>query len=292
MGKAVTRRLLRFLKEQSTKDAQGYQEFWHQFGHFIKEGICSDFDNQPDLGKLLRYDTSVLKSGEPFASLDEILSRMNPTQKNIYYLSAPNRRLAEASPYYELFKKRNVEVIFLYHTLDDFVMSNLKTFEGRALVAAESDSIEESLRDPESEKITESTTKELCDWMKGSLSDVVVSVKVSGRLEGFPALVVDHESASLRRMMKMVNPQDGASNDLPKQKLEINPKHNLIKNLERLRADPTRSETAKRLARVIFDGALIQAGIVDDPRDMLPLYNQVLEELLETKLSESEPKSN
>ena len=48
----------------------------------------------------------------------------------IYYLVAPNRATALKSPYYETFKKHNKEVLLLYHTVDDFVMSNIKTYEG------------------------------------------------------------------------------------------------------------------------------------------------------------------
>lgn len=283
MGKAVSRRLLRFLKEKATNDVKSYQDFWKEFGHFIKEGVCSDFDNQPELAKLLRFDTSSTKPGEPLVSLDEVLSRMPPTQKNIYYLSAPNRKLAESSPYFEIFKKKNVEVIFLYRTLDDFTMNNLRTFEGRNLVAAESGDIEEALKDKgdEKEKLSDLQSKDLCDWMKATLKDVASAVKVSSRLEGFPAVVVDHESATLRRMMRMVNPQETSEYALPKQKLEINPSHKLIKSLDQLRKNET--EVATKLARLIFDGALIQAGIMDDPRDVIPRYNDMLEQLIESK---------
>jgi TNF receptor-associated protein 1 len=228
-----------------------------------------------------------LKPGENMASLDEVLGRMAPNQKNIYYLSAPNRKLAEASPYFEAFKKKNVEVIFLYKTLDDFCMNNLRTFEGRSLVAAESDVIEDFIKEKTDTagQLKESEAKELCEWMKKELSDIVSNVKVTSRLEGFPALVVDHESASLRRMMRMVNPHETADLSLPKQKLEINTNHKLIQKLDKIRNTPGQKDVAKRLARVIFDGALIQAGIVDDPRDMMPRYNRVLEDLLDMQAS-------
>ena len=43
---------------------------------------------------------------------------------------APNRATALKSPYYETFKKHNKEVLLLYNTVDDFVMNNIKTYEG------------------------------------------------------------------------------------------------------------------------------------------------------------------
>lgn len=57
-----------------------------------------------------------------------------PTSQNaIYYLCAPNRELAEASPYFEAFKRHNKEVIFVYNAIDDFVMANLRTYHGRCV---------------------------------------------------------------------------------------------------------------------------------------------------------------
>ena len=63
-------------------------------------------------------------------SLDDYISRCPPEQKHIYYLIAPSREAALQSPYYETFRKHKKEVLFLYNTIDDFVMSNVKEFGG------------------------------------------------------------------------------------------------------------------------------------------------------------------
>ena len=63
-------------------------------------------------------------------SLDEYAARCPPEQKEIYYIVSLSRETALLSPYYETFKKHNREVLFLYHAIDDFVMSNLKTYNG------------------------------------------------------------------------------------------------------------------------------------------------------------------
>lgn len=41
---------------------------------------------------------------DKFTSLDEYVSRCPPEQNEIYYLCAPSRAIAEASPYFEAFK--------------------------------------------------------------------------------------------------------------------------------------------------------------------------------------------
>ena len=43
-------------------------------------------------------------------SLPDYASRMQAGTRNSYYLCAPNRHLAEHSPYYEAMKQKNTEV--------------------------------------------------------------------------------------------------------------------------------------------------------------------------------------
>ncbi|CAN0038426.1 unnamed protein product [Discosporangium mesarthrocarpum] len=52
-----------------------------------------------------------------------------------------------------------------------------------------------------------------------------MEVKTTSRLSDSPAIVSNHESGALRRMMRMVEQQNsGQAAPMPKQKIEINPK--------------------------------------------------------------------
>jgi HSP90 family molecular chaperone len=42
----LTKRLLRFFKEQSKNEPEKYFEFFGEFGNFLKEGICTDNTNK------------------------------------------------------------------------------------------------------------------------------------------------------------------------------------------------------------------------------------------------------
>lgn len=64
---------------------------------------------QEDIAKLLRYESSALPAGQ-LTSLQDYAGRMQPGTRNIYYLCAPTRHLAEHSPYYEAMKQKNTEV--------------------------------------------------------------------------------------------------------------------------------------------------------------------------------------
>lgn len=64
---------------------------------------------QEDIAKLLRFESSALPVGQQ-TNLMEYGSRMKAGTRNIYYLCAPNRHLAEHSPYYEAMKQKDMEV--------------------------------------------------------------------------------------------------------------------------------------------------------------------------------------
>ena len=126
IGSVLTRRFLRHLEDDAKKNAENYNAFFLEFGHFLKEGVVTDFNNKGNIAKLLRFESSSRKKEDDLlSSFDDYISRCPVTQNTIYYLCAPSRELAEASPYYEIFKSNKTEVLFLYTPIDEFVMGNL-----------------------------------------------------------------------------------------------------------------------------------------------------------------------
>jgi len=179
----------------------------------------------------------------------------------------------------------------LYTHIDDFVMTNLAEYKGKKLVSIESAQAAEELHEiPDLEKKeegeTSSTTSEgltgealtdFTNWLKETLVTRVTTVTSSNRLSSSPAVVIDHESAAFRRMMKFVDPTRAPT--LPKLQLEINPKHKVIVRLADLRfSDP---ELAKDIAEQIMDNALVQAGLLDDARSLVPRLNKILERVVD-----------
>ncbi|CAN0038357.1 unnamed protein product, partial [Discosporangium mesarthrocarpum] len=178
IGGVLTRKILRHLQDLVKKDPEKFKgEFFKEFGPFLKEGICQDYTNQAEIAKLLFFESNKGETGE-LVSLDEYISRCVPEQKEIYYLCAPNRDLAEASPYYETFRSSGREVLFVYNAIDDFVMTNLGTYGGRALKTAEADDINFNFAEGEKggtegkdgleEGLGKEDAEDLCRWLKES----------------------------------------------------------------------------------------------------------------------------
>lgn len=260
---------------QDRTDSEQYLRWYAEFNTFLKEGVCSDFTHKADLARLLRFESSAEAKGKLIA-IDDYVGRMPPSQKNIYYLCAPNRTIAESSPYYEGLKAAGTEVLFLYHPMDEFVMSNLREYNKRKLVSAEkSTEGNETQRQKQ-----EAEHAELLKYVRGVLGNKVISVTVSNRITSHPAIIVDHDSASVRKLVRMMDSGalDKQGNDLPKQKLEINPDHPIFRKL--MASKDNQPDLAKKVVDQVYDNALLAADILDNPRNMLPRLFSIMESAL------------
>jgi HSP90 family molecular chaperone len=181
-------------------------------------------------------------------------------------------------------------VLLLFNGIDEFVMSNLKAFAGRNIVSAENSGAIEAMpnegddadkKDEEKTsadlKLSDSEVTELIGWLRATLGEERVrDVRATKRLRDSPAVITDHESGALRRMLRMVeqanNRDTGSYKDLPPQVLEINPSHPLIVALHSLRSE----DRAKFVAEQMYDNALVAAGLLEDPRSMLSRLNNIM----------------
>ena len=278
LNKVLTSRFLKFLDEQSEKEPESYVKFYAEYQRFLKEGVVTDFTHKEALGKLLRFESSTLEKGK-LTSLADYVKRMPSDQKEIYCLLTPNRGAAEASPYFEVFRERKFEVLFLYDAWDEFVIEHLHTFEGKPIKLAEKADLDLS----ETKKdgaLSDDAAKSLSEWIKQTLGDKVGEVRVSKRLVDSPAVVVDADkfmTASMRRMMKAMK-QDSMPEAPVTHDLEINPSHPLITRLEAIRQKD--GGLATSVAERVLDNARVAAGLLEDPRAMLTRLNQLLERVL------------
>jgi len=277
LNKVLTGRFLKFLDEQSEKEAEAYEKFYSEYHRFLKEGVVTDLAHKDALGKLLRYESSTLDQGK-LTSLADYVKRMGSDQKEIYCLLAANRAAAEASPYFEVFKERKWEVLFLYDAWDEFVMEHLHSFDGKPLKLAEKADL--NLNSKQDGALTGDAANELAKWLKEKLGDKVGEVRISQRLVESPAVVVDADkfmTASMRRIMKAMK-QDAGPDAPVKQDLEINPAHPLVTRLAAIRQKD--GDLAASVAEQILDNARVAAGLLEDPRAMLNRLNQLLERVL------------
>ena len=280
LGKVITKRFLKLLEDEAKNRPEAFAEFYREFGVYLKEGAALDHTHKDQLLKLLRFESNLTEKGKT-TSLTDYVSRITGDQKEIYYLIGPNREAIEAGPYLEGFKARSLEVLFCYESVDEYVMHNVREFEGKKLTAADHADVKLSdLPQAAEGALSEAETKKLTEWLKETLGERVASVKASDRLVDSPALALNADkfmSPHLRRMMKAMQ-KDAPASPL-RVDLEINPRHAVIKRLAALSmaAAPADTEKAKLVAEQILDNALISAGLLEDASKMVQRLYKLLE---------------
>ena len=278
LGTVVTSRFLKFLDKEAGDDAKKFGEFYKKFSRFFKEGVATDHENREAVAKLLRFESSLTAKDET-VSLAAYVARMKEGQKEIYYQVAPSRTSIESGPYVDAFKARGIEVLYLFETIDDYVVSSLNEFDGRKLIAVNSDKVEldDSTAD-EGEILNAEETDKLCGWLKEKLDGKVESVKPGKRLVNSPALVLTPEGEMNPQMRQMMRALQKEEMEAPKVIMEVNPRHELIRRLAAVRESD--AEAAGLVAEQMLDNALLAAGLLDDPQSLIGRTQRIMERLL------------
>ncbi|MBL9152922.1 MAG: molecular chaperone HtpG [Verrucomicrobiales bacterium] len=285
LNRVVAKRFLKFLDGEARSDAEKYRDFYTKFSRFLKEGVATDAENKDAIAKLLRYESSMTEPGE-LTSLDDYLTRAKDGQDRIFYLIGDNRAAIEAGPYLEAFQARGLEVLYLTEPIDDYVIRSLGRFEEKTLVSA--DRADLDLGEPTTpaetgEPLPEDRLTGLCDFIAGEIGDLrVEKVEAGNRLVGSPAAALNPDeflTAQMRRMMQAMNP-DEAPPPL-KVRLEINPRHDLIRKLDAARdTDP---ELARLVAAQLFDNALFAAGLLEDKKSIIARGYDLMDRALKSQ---------
>merc|ERR1719315_592942 len=136
------------LIEEISEDKDNYKKFYEQFSKNMKLGIHEDSTNRKKLAGHLRYYSSA--SGDEMCSLSDYVSRMKENQKDIYYITGESKEVVGSSSFVERLKKRGLEVIYMTEPIDEYVVQQLKEFDGKNLVSVTKEGLE--LPEDEEEK--------------------------------------------------------------------------------------------------------------------------------------------
>jgi len=278
LSKALTNRFLKHLAEEAEKDAAAYDGFYSEYHRFLKEGVLSDWENQAALAKLVRYESSATEAGKK-TSMADYVKRMPEGQKDIYYLLAKDRAAAEASPYFEVFRARKFEVLFVDDPIDEFVMDRLREFDSKTITAAEKAEldVEDASKDG---ALSDDEATSLAGWLKLTLGEAVHEVRSSKRLVDSPVVALDSDkymTASMRRTLKSMG-RDAMAGEDAAPDLEINPRHPVIVKLNQLRQND--AALAGLVAEQLNDQARLASGRLEDPRAMLQRMNTLLSKVV------------
>jgi len=272
-----TKRVLSMLDELAENQAEKYKTFWTEFGKVLKEGAGEDFANRDRVAKLFRFSSTHSGSATQDVSLADYIGRMKPGQEKIYYITADSHAAASNSPHLEVFRKKGIEVLLLADRVDEWMISNLPEYDGKALVSVARGQLDLGALEDEAEKAEQTKTAEafkpLVDRIKGALGERAKDVRVTLRLTDSPACLVVEEGdmgMNLERLLKAAGQSVGPGS---KPIFEVNPHHALV---ERLAAETDDNRFAD-WANLMFEQAMLaEGGQLEDPGSFVRRLNGLM----------------
>ncbi|CAB3255115.1 unnamed protein product [Arctia plantaginis] len=260
------------LFEELAEDKENYKKYYEQFSKNLKLGIHEDSQNRSKLADLLRYHTSA--SGDEACSLKEYVSRMKENQKHIYYITGENRDQVANSSFVERVKKRGYEVVYMTEPIDEYVVQQMREYDGNSLVSVTKEGLELPEDEEETKKREEDKVKfeGLCKVMKNILDNKVEKVVVSNRLVESPCCIVTAQygwTANMERIMKAQALRDTSTMGYmaAKKHLEINPDHSIVETLRQKSEADKNDKAVKDLVILLYETALLSSGFaLDEPQ--------------------------
>jgi heat shock protein beta len=256
------------------EDETKYILFWNNFGKYLKVGIIEDDRNRKEIAPLLRFFSS--KSGEEFTSLDTYVENMPEGQKSIYYVTGDGRAAASMSPVVEKLTSRGYEVLFATEPLDEIMFESLREFKDFDVVDAAKEGLSlDDEEDEETKKEKENLAqeyKQVVEYLEALLAGKVQKVTVSNLLTDSPAALVQGAygmSPTMQRYMRAQTVASGSDLGLDQMNqavMEINPKHPIVADLERMIKNNKEAKETEEYALLMYDVASMTSGY--DVKDM------------------------
>jgi molecular chaperone HtpG len=281
----VTKQMLEHLERMAAVKPEDYVNFWKLHGKILKLGY-HDYVNRDRVAALMRFNSSIHGTDGELCALDDYIGRAKEGQKDIWYLAAPGREAAGLNPHGELFRKKGIEVLYLYEPIDEFVVEGLgkyKEFTLRSVESAKDDALDTfddaaGAAKPEVRELSGEDVPAfdaLLAGMKDVLGDRVKDVRVSHRLADSPACLVspDGMTSSMEKLLRVMQKDES----VPQKILEINRDHPLVRALLRIHKADAKDPLLADMVQTLFDNCLLLDGYLKDPHALAARSNSLLE---------------
>ena len=276
---SLTLRVLKELQSLSEQNVEKYGKFWQQYGTLIKEGISADFKNKNRLMDLLRFNSSISEDSLTEVSLKDYVSRMREEQKDIYYVTGGSREAILHNPNLEYFRKQSLEVLFMTDQIDDFMVADLREYDGKSLKnisQGDIDGINDSEFSAPESSLTKEEKSDILAFFEKQLKDRVSGVSDSKRLVDSPCSLVtpkDGMTAQMEKMMKVMDQKFKGE----KRNMEVNMSHPIIQNLSEILQKDKKHPFLKDSVEQLYDNSMLVEGLLEDPVQVLSRFQKFME---------------
>jgi molecular chaperone HtpG len=276
--------ILSHLAKIAKDDTEKYGKFWKEYSRQFKMGY-GDYQNKEKFSELLRFNSSTTENEKDLIAFEDYVNRFKPDQKEIYYIFAQSRDAILSNPHLEIFKRKNLEVLYLYDPIDEFVMESMNKYKEYDLVSVEKVNLEkiENYADQEEKKESEELTSNdikvfdnLLRRMKDILGEKVTDVVESKRLTTSPSCLVSPDgtlTSGMQKIMQMMN----KDTTIPQRIMEINKDHDLVRNLLTIYKKDVNDSHFTRVTEQLYESSLLLEGYLTDAHLMVNRIEDLLE---------------
>ena len=245
------------------ENEEQYKLFYDSFSKNIKLGIYEDTSNRNKLTNLLRFYST--KNNTNYTSFKQYISNMKEKQNNIYYITGDNIEILSLSPLLETFQNKDIEVLYMVDPIDEYMLQQLKDFEGITLKNISTENIDINTEEEKQEFENQvKDTIQLCSTIKEVLGNQIEKVIVSQRLKDSPCVIVSGQYGLTANMERILKAQTlgNSMNDYmrPKKIFEINPTNKIIQNLNKKIKTQQNEKLYKDLIWLLYDVSVITSG--------------------------------
>ena len=279
INNSLTLRVLKELQLIADQNVGKYGKFWQQYGTLLKEGVSSDFKNKKRLMDLLRFNSSISEDSSMDVTLKDYVSRMREEQKDIFYVTGGSREAILHNPNLEYFRKQGLEVLFLTDHIDDFMVTDMREYDGKSLKNISQGDIDgindNDMSAPES-SLSKEEKSDILAFFKKQLKDRVNDVTDSKRLVDSPCSLVTPKggmTAQMEKMMKMMDQKFKGE----KRNLEVNMSHPIIQNLSEILQKNKKHPFLIDSVEQLYDNSLLVEGLLENPVQILSRYQKFIE---------------
>ena len=268
--KKIKNELSRLMEEEPEE----YEKFYNAFSLQLKYALVANHGEKKELlTDLLMFYSSTEKELIP---LREYKEKMPSEQTLIYYVCTESIARAENLPQAEQIRDKGFEILYLTDEVDDFIMRQLGSYGDFKLCNITNDELglESEEEKSEADKKQEEN-RELLDFVKETLGDSVVDVRISHKLKSHPVYLTSDGEISIEMEKYFAMMKNETAMKIKAQRvLELNSEnHAFIALKEAFASD---KERATKLSKILHSQALLIAGL---PLENAAEYTELICEL-------------
>ncbi|MHB8098542.1 MAG: molecular chaperone HtpG [Sulfuricurvum sp.] len=274
---ASVKKVLGELSKVSENDTEKYDAFYKEFGNVLKEGLYSDMGNRERIMDLLKLNT--LNSAEP-VMFSKFVEGVDAEKKEIYYITAKmSLQMLKNSPSLERFKAKGIDVLVLNEEIDTIVFPMVNEYKEFKLINVTDATLEETEEEKKEHEEKAKGLEGFIGQLQSALGESVSKVETTFDLtDSAVCIKVDKEDSGymMAQMMKQFGNM-GGDMPAPKQILQINPNHDLIKKL----SDSADVNLIEDAAHVLLDQAKLYEGeTLADTAGFIARLNRIMAKAL------------